>query len=372
MRKLIFLFVITAVVMSCSSDPEYLVRGTLEGSDECKIYLQKRESGQFARIDSAVVEDGVFQISGGSVDYPRAYYLSVEGKRGYLMFFLENTDITITAHSDSLYNAEVTGSVTHSEYITYSKGLEPLYERNNNLFKQAGLARYAGDTEKAAGIDSVRELVFEEIHEYSMEYIKSNPSSFCIPVILRSVSSEMSGDELETCVNQLDARLMQSQIIVDLKEKVEKLKKVATGEVAPDFTQDNPDGIPVSLSEMIGPDLLLVYFWASWCGECRQENHNVLALYKEFHDIGFDVLGVSLDRERDNWMQAISEDELEWTNISDLGYWNNEAADLYAVSSIPAGFLLDPEGRILAGNLEGDDLRKTVSGILGHATDEDR
>ena len=372
MRKLIFLFVITAVLISCSSDPEYIVSGTLEGSDECKIYLQKRESGQLTRIDSAVVEDGFFQISGGSVDYPRAYYLSVEGKRGYLMFFLENADITITAHSDSLYNAEVTGSVTHSEYMAYSSGLEPLYERNNNLFKQAGLARYAGDTEKAAGLDSVRELVFEEIHEYSMDYIKSNPSSFCIPVILRSASSKMSGDEIEACLEQLDARLMQSEIITDLKKKAEKLKKVATGEIAPDFTQNNPDGIPVSLSEMIGPDLLLVYFWAAWCGECRQENHNVLALYNEFHDKGFEVLGVSLDRERDNWMQAISDDELGWTNISDLGYWDNEAADLYAVSSIPACFLLDPEGRIIAGNLIGDDLRNIVAARLGQPAGVDR
>ncbi|MCF8223434.1 MAG: AhpC/TSA family protein [Bacteroidales bacterium] len=365
MKKLVFLSLVTVLLFSCNSQDIYNIKGSIEGVNDGTVYLQKRESGKFVKIDSAQINDENFEIEGGSVDYPSSYYLSVDGVRGYMMFFLENNELTIKTYADSLFAGEVEGSVSHDEYSAYNEGLEPYYERNRSLFQQSRDAQQAGDEEKAAELNSQREAVFDEIQEYNLNFIKENPASYCSPEILRSVAYSMSGEEIESFIDNLDPKLMETKIIIDLNERVEKLKKVAIGKKAPDFTQNDPDGNPVSLSDVLGPDLLLLDFWAAWCGPCRRENPNVVAVYNEFHDKGFDVFGVSLDREKEDWLEAVEADGLVWTQVSDLNYWNNEAAQLYAVSSIPSNFLLDSEGTIIAKNVRGDDLRKKVAEILG-------
>jgi peroxiredoxin len=143
------------------------------------------------------------------------------------------------------------------------------------------------------------------------------------------------------------------------------MKTVAIGQKAPDFTLNDVNDNPVSLSSKIGTKLLLVDFWAAWCNPCRQENPNVVKIYKEFHKKGFDVFGVSLDRRKEDWVEAIAADKLTWTHVSDLQYWDNAAARLYAVNAIPANFLLDENGVIIARNLRGDDLLNKVKEILG-------
>jgi thiol-disulfide isomerase/thioredoxin len=127
---------------------------------------------------------------------------------------------------------------------------------------------------------------------------------------------------------------------------------------------NDPADKPVSLSSRIGPKLLLIDFWASWCGPCRQENPNVVKVYNEFHKKGFEIFGVSLDQKKEDWVRAISDDKLTWTHVSDLKYWGNDAARLYAVNAIPSNFLLDDKGIIIGRNLRGDELYNKVKDIL--------
>ena len=136
------------------------------------------------------------------------------------------------------------------------------------------------------------------------------------------------------------------------------------GKVMIQITTDDPEGNPVSLYSRVGAKLLLVDFWAAWCGPCRQENPNVVKVYKEFNKKGFDVFGVSLDRTKDAWVKAISDDKLTWTHVSDLQYWNSAAAQLYAVSAIPANFLLDENGVIIGRNLREQALYNKVKEVL--------
>jgi peroxiredoxin len=143
------------------------------------------------------------------------------------------------------------------------------------------------------------------------------------------------------------------------------MKAVEVGQKAPDFTMNDVEGNPVTLYSKIGSKLLLVDFWAAWCGPCRQENPNVVKVYNEFNKKGFDVFGVSLDQQKDAWVKAIADDKLTWTHVSDLQYWSNSAAKLYAVNAIPANFLLDETGTIIGRNLRAEDLYNKVNEILG-------
>ena len=175
----------------------------------------------------------------------------------------------------------------------------------------------------------------------------------------------MEAEEIESMVNALDSTIAAVPQIIILKERVAVMKAVAIGHKAPDFTLNDTNGNPVALSSKIGSKLLLIDFWAAWCRPCRQENPNVVKVYNEFHKIGFDVFGVSLDRKKEDWVKAIADDKLTWTHVSDLQYWSNAAAKMYAVNSIPANFLLDETGTIIGKNLRGEDLYNKVKEILG-------
>ncbi len=151
--------------------------------------------------------------------------------------------------------------------------------------------------------------------------------------------------------------------VANLEQEMKRMENFTKGGEAPDFTQASPDGEDISLSDFRG-SVVLVDFWASWCGPCRRENPNVVKLYEKYHDQGFDILGVSLDRDKKRWVKAIEQDELGWSHVSDLKGWQNEVAQLYGVRSIPHTVLLDREGKIIARNLRGEALERKLAEIF--------
>ncbi|GAG81538.1 unnamed protein product, partial [marine sediment metagenome] len=199
---------------------------------------------------------------------------------------------------------------------------------------------------------------------FSKDYITEHPASYISPYILRSVSYGMSGVEIEAELKKLDAALNKSGFVVELAERAEILKKVAIGKKFIDFTQNDPDRNPVTLSSLVGENYLLIDFWAAWCGPCRSENPNVVAVYNDYKDKGFDMFGVSLDRKKEDWLKAIEDDKLTWTQVSDLNYWNNEVSKAYGINSIPSNLLLDKNGIIIEKNIRGEDLRNKISELL--------
>jgi peroxiredoxin len=364
MKKSIYLSLIASILVSCTTKPHYVVTGNIEGSDSVMFYLQKREAGRTVTLDSALSRNGNFKMKGGSVSYPQLVQLVAGNSRKRTAFYLENSDIIIKGSLDSLYNVRIKGSRTQDEYDSLIASNKPLSDKYTDIYQRYQLARRANDEKQIAALDKQTDSVQNEMMTLQKDFVIKHPASYLTPSLLTNMSYEMGPEELEPMLNGLDTAIANLPQVKSLKERLEVMKSVAIGQKAPDFTMNDPEGKPVSLYSKVGSKLLLIDFWASWCNPCRQENPNVVKVYKEFHKKGFDVFGVSLDQKRDDWVSAIASDKLTWTHVSDLKYWGNEAARLYAVNSIPSNFLLDQNGTIIGRNLRGADLYNKVKEIL--------
>lgn len=366
MKKILYLFIISLLAVSCTTEPKYVIDGTIDGADGGVVLLQQRTADGITILDSAVINKGIFKME-GFIAYPQMVTLTIKDKQGRLSFFLENSRISITGHADSLFRASVTGSSTQSEFETYTASLEEMNAKMEEAYNNYNQAKKEGNKALMDSIEKDYDALDSQQVLINKDFIKNNPKSFVTPLILNEVALSLDATELETLLNGVDTTLNKVNMVKDLRQRVELMKAVAIGQKAPDFTVNDVNGNPVSLYSKIGGKnkLLLVDFWASWCGPCRQENPNVVKIWKEYNKKGFDVFGVSLDFEGDAWKKAIVDDQLTWTHVSDIKGWRCEPARLYAVNSIPANFLLDENGIIIGHNLRGESLGAKVKEILG-------
>jgi peroxiredoxin len=279
------------------------------------------------------------------------------------MILLENSKVIFDVHIDSLYYPVVSGSSVHDEYQAFDAEIDAIYKKLNSLWTEFQQADSRGDTAIANEIETQMETLYETVEATQLKFLDENPASYVAPFVAQSLHYQKEAKEIEELLAKLDPMLDATTLVASMKKRVEVLKSVAVGKTAPDFTQNDPEGNPISLSSLKG-SYLLIDFWASWCGPCRRENPNIVRAYEKYHDKGFEILGVSLDNSRENWLRAIEDDKLTWYHVSDLGYWSNQAAALYGISSIPSSLLLDPEGVIIAKNLKGKDLHEELEKLL--------
>ena len=252
----------------------------------------------------------------------------------------------------------------HDKYAAYQDGKKPYNERIKALYPKYDIADSLGDKEMEKEIDKEYEAIAEEQKTYSKKVIADNSDNNLGPYIATSTFFNDKGlAELELVLAGFDSTLNQSSYVKTLTEMTSVWKQVAVGQPAVNFIQNDSTGSPISLESLKG-QYVLIDFWASWCGPCRDENPNVVAIYNDLHDKGFEIIGVSFDTSKEKWIKAIEDDKLTWHHVSDLEGWSNAVGGLYGVRSIPHTVLLDKEGIIIAKNLRGDELREKLEELL--------
>ncbi len=374
----LFGFIVFVSVISCNQKENqststntagaYTINGKITGIAKGEMIICRKMMADVAVADTAfAAADGSFSFKGEVVEpMITSIYLpkTVEETQMAISFFTEVGTTNIEADVLALNKAKVNGGNSNKDLQAITAITEKYYAQMKVLGDSLRTLYDAGKMEVVMKLEQQYLQLEQKQKEDIADFIKNNPKSYASAYYAYQLNTDATDpSKAVKAFESLDKSIQSSFYAQKLKKIADALQATAIGSIAPDFTLQSIDDKPVALSSLRGKYVLLD-FWASWCGPCRKENPNVVKAYNQFKNKNFTVFGVSLDEDKIAWQNAVLKDQLAWQHVSDLKGWRSSAAALYGVQSIPANFLLDPSGKIIAKDLRGKDLEKMLASVL--------
>lgn len=366
MRILVsLLFIVTLV--GCDSSNQ--LKGSVEDvSDGANVYLNQLGPQNIPiPLDTVQVQNNsfTFDLNPGKQDIN---LIQIEGVNGNIIFINDAKQIKIDANKANLRDAKIEGG-EHNELLKDYIDIISSYTKDRDSIR-AEYQKAAQKGDEVAYLDMQLDIknLEKEAQENSLEFIQNNTHSIVGMMALSDVmnSKAIPLNQMKTLYEKFDDEVKDTPLGKKLGQNIAEIGATDIGAEAPKFSGPTPDGEELALEDVMGK-VTLIDFWASWCKPCRIENPNIVSIYKDYKDKGFAVVGVSLDKpnNKDAWVRAIKDDQLNWNHISNLEYWQEPIAKKYGVRAIPAAFLIDENGIIIGKDLRGDDLREKVKEVLG-------
>lgn len=382
--RTILLLLPFALAFSCSntsstSTSDVEVKGKLANAHGESVYLELLSAEAIKPVDTALIdENGEFTIT-APITEAGFYRLKISDKNFATLILDAGQHVTITGDAQDLGNTyKVEGSADSKLFWELNQRSAMNYRQRDSLQKlfQSFVASISLPGKQLVRKDSMRidsmsnaleqpyTALINEHNKYLQKFIESNPSSFASLAAIQQLPAEEFLSTYIKLDEGLYAKYPNSSYIKSFHASVESQKKLTVGTPAPEITMNTPEGQPLSLSSLRGK-VVLVDFWASWCGPCRAENPNVVKAYNKYKSKGFDIFSVSLDKDKDRWIAAIAKDGLAWKNhVCDFKHWQSPVVQLYNFNGIPYNVLIDKNGNIIAKNLRGEDLEKKLAEVL--------
>ena len=372
MKKIVFIITSALLFVACNNlkDNEFLISGTANGIENGKkVFIEvQTETGTLAK-DTAVVTDGKFELKGITKEIDLGF-IRIENEQINLPLILEEGKIEINIVKDSLHKSTLGGTPNNDKFQKFNTESRAISEKVAKFEKDNGpemqKAQMSNDTVTINKLLKEYKKFQNEMNDYSKKFIKENPDAYLSVLLLENflMRQYLTPEEIKSYFEGLDKDVKETKSGKKIKTALDSMTAIVIGKPAPNFSAPSPEGKTISLKESLGK-VTIIDFWASWCGPCRAENPSVVALYNEFHPQGLNIIGVSLDKDAAKWKEAIAKDGLIWPHVSNLKFWEDPIAKQYNVQSIPATFILDEKGNIVAKDLRGEELRAKVAALLG-------
>ncbi|MFC4721674.1 redoxin domain-containing protein [Geojedonia litorea] len=382
MNNCIKILFLSIMIVSCGKEVKqdgFVIDGNAEGLyNGIRVYLKTLDANnRQVDMDTAVVMNEKFEFKGKVAD-AELLYLYVNSVTGALPIMVENAYMTVNINKDDLGASIITGSKSNEGLINFNKQMATFNEQRQQLSNAFRTANENQDSIKMETIRTEMSSLSQTASEFPLEFIKNNPDNQFSLKLVESMLKNRNGDLQQTVDTyellgpEVKASPSGQNVAVQIENTKRLLEAQAStniGKVAPNFSAPTPEGKPLALNDIKGK-ATIIDFWAAWCGPCRRENPNVVKVYEKYHDKGLEIIGVSLDGSprqqsaKDAWLQAIKEDNLTWHHVSNLQYFNDPVAKMYNIQSIPATFILDAEGKIVAKNLRGQALEDKIAEML--------
>jgi len=376
MKNILMAIFALIFVVGCQKEADsFTITGTTDFEDGTRLILTKQDEKNLEtgmkNIDTMVVQNGKFELK-GTVDTLDLYYIKVEKTNGMTFFVLENANIEANIYKDSIQSSVFKGTKNNDAVLSFITGMKKIqnemmaFQTDNNAVMQEAVEKQ--DTITQERLRKEYTDLRSKIDTYQIDFAASNSDALFGVIILSELinNPEIDIAKLKSAFDGLSSNLKENKYGKKVADALDKMSSVEIGKKAPDFKAKNPEGNQVSLMESLGKKVTIIDFWASWCRPCRVENPNMVALYNDYKDKGLAMIGVSLDQEgaEQAWKDAIIQDNLTWVHVSNLKFWKDPIAVLYNVKSIPAVFILDENGVIVAKNIRGAELRAKVAELI--------